>query len=384
MTDIDFDELDKAVNSALKPALEAHENDTATQADAPAEDSAPSKDEAADEKRSEPAVIIKPRTSAPMIGRERQESSVSPASKRSGRFMDMVHPSSDMASEKKVTPAPRVKIMPTENAPKPEELASEPEKKEEETAKPVVEPTPVPEAPALDIPNPDEAPEAPQAPEPEESPEELVKSDYPDPIDVAGPLSIAEEPVKDAEEAGEEEKPEPAPAEAPFLPDAKVEKRPLGGFTPEEIPDEPEAKSEDDESQLPPEAGLPAALQSDVVAVESDVLPDLLPGQADEDEEDDEREKKPKPSQEEIEKPVPMSVPHPDDGAPQSIPQQYRSEPSKTDEAPRPVFDTDQYHQPLLPAHSGKKSHVWVFILLILALLAVGGTLGYFAFMSGL
>jgi hypothetical protein len=215
--------------------------------------------------------------------------------------------------------------------------------------------------------------------ESKETPEELVKSDYPDPIDVAGPLSIAEEPTPEASEPAADDKPEPSPAEAPFLPDAKVEKRPLGGFSPDEMPEEPEAKPEADESQLPPEAGLPAALQSDVVAVESDVLPDMLPGQADEEFNDSDKQGKPS-KESHAAKPAATA----NEGTPQSIPQQYHSAPATADEDPRPVFDTDQYHQPLLPAHSGKKSHVWTFILLILALLAVGGTLGYFAFMSGL
>jgi hypothetical protein len=113
----------------------------------------------------------------------------------------------------------------------------------------------------------------------------------------------------------------------------------------------------------------------------------MLPGQADDDYEDGEKkseDKKPAKETTSPEKPKSPEPAHSDHGVAQSIPQQYHSEPAATDDAPRPVFDTDQYHQPLIAAHSGKKSHVWVFILLILALLAVGGTLGYFAFMSGL
>ncbi len=370
MTDIDFDELDKAVNSALKPALEAHDADLS----ATEQPSEPAKADAKDEpSASGPAVIIKPRSSVPLMGTPSRQTMSSPAAKRTGRFMDMVHPSSVMASDKKVSPAPKVKIMPTENAPKPDETPVEESKQAEVGVKPSenIE-TPL----AADTPK----PEVSTTPA-DETPEEIVKSDYPDPIDVAGPLSIAEEPAKASDVADGEEPVSPAPAEAPFIPDAKVEKRPLGGFT----PDEPavEQPQEEGETQLPPEAGLPAALQSDVVAVESDVLPDTLPGQADNDQ-DDKKESHETASHEQPARPRPISVPNPDEGAPQSIPQQYHSAPAKADEEPRPVFDTDQYHQPLITAHSGKKNHAWVFILLVLALLAVGGTLGYFAFMSGI
>jgi hypothetical protein len=300
--------------------------------------------------------------------------------------MDMVHPSSDMA-DKKLTPAPKVKIVPTENAPKPDEIA-EPANKQDTVEVPVPKAEPKTEEPAsLNI----DALADKTAPSLDES-EVDMKSEYPDPIDVAGPLPVAEVPTSPAKDEAEVSEPVPAapetavPAEAPFLPDAKVEKRPLGGFAPDESSSASEEGTGDDESQLPPDTALPAALQSDVVAVESDVLPEIIPGlNPDNEAEDEDAPKPPKPEEKPVEKPVQHeSTPVRDNGPAQSIPQQYHAEPTVADEEPRPVFDTDQYHQPLIPAHAGKKSHAWVFILLVAALLAVGGTLGYFAFMSGL
>jgi hypothetical protein len=298
--------------------------------------------------------------------------------------MDMVHPSSDMANEKKPAPAPaaKVKLMPLGDDLKPDE-ADKTDKAEapEKVETPVVVTKPDPEIAEAKPAN-----EEVKAESKEAEPEIEMKSEYPDPIDVAGPMSIAEEPAK-PDEASAPAAEASAPAEAPFLPDAKVEKRPLGGFAPDEPVPEDEGSTQDDESQLPPETSLPAALQSDVVAVESDALPDPLQGLSIGDEEKDEaHDEKPAEPEEkpEPETTEPVAVPKHNEGPAQSIPQQYHAEPAKADEDPRPVFDTDQYHQPLIAAHAGKKNHVWVFILLVAALLAIGGTLGYFAFMSGL
>ena len=71
-------------------------------------------------------------------------------------------------------------------------------------------------------------------------------------------------------------------------------------------------------------------------------------------------------------------------GMAQSIPQQYHTPTEKPDTEAHPVFDTKEYHQPLLPAHGKKKSKSWLVVLIIVALLVVGAGLGYVAFMAGL
>ena len=345
MTDIDFDELDKAVSSTLGARAEK-KPDTATASVA---------SEAIVEKPSEEA----PEGDKVQVEVKSRQTIISPAAKRSGRFMDMVHPSSDMAQEKTLAPASRIKIEPTQNAPKPD---LEDAVKPDELAK--VE---------------DSDPSEPQEVS-KEAPAEEVSAEpkiaYPDPLDVV-PLN---EPKIDEKPVDEEEEPlavavavasaPVAAGETPFLPDAKVEKRPLGG----PAMDMAESETAPSDEQLPPEAELPPALQSEVVAVESDDLPD-------DDETEEQKPEKEVPKEEvRVEK---KEAPAPSTGLSQSIPQQYHSAAETTDETPRPVFDTDQYHQPLIPAHAGKKSGPWLFIFLILALLLVGAGLGYFAYVSG-
>ena len=75
-----------------------------------------------------------------------------------------------------------------------------------------------------------------------------------------------------------------SPMTTPFLPDAKVEKRPLGGVAPDETSDTTEVDeasdekagelTEPEETQVSPITQLPAELHSDVVSVESDELPE--------------------------------------------------------------------------------------------------------------
>lgn len=83
MNDIDFDELDRAVSSTLTPA--------------PASEPVPAP--------STPPVV----TTAP----------VSPAARRGGRFMDVVHPSSDMKTASSVPARPVVAPVVSEPAPAP-------------------------------------------------------------------------------------------------------------------------------------------------------------------------------------------------------------------------------------------------------------------------
>lgn len=128
MQDIDFDELDRAVSSASGPT-------------------------------------------------PRPDATPAPAARRSsGRFMDVVHPSSDMRSATPERSAPR---------------------------------------------------------EPEEEKPVDRTSDWPDPLDFHG-FSI-DEPDKAEETPGPEPAPAepqtPQPLESPFLSDTKVEKRPLGAFS---------------------------------------------------------------------------------------------------------------------------------------------------------
>ena len=388
MTDIDFDELDKAVNTVLGP-----------RADKKAEEPTPAAAPEAEAKTEAPTAEAEktPAAAAPTIQLRPRQPIASPAAKRAGRFMDVVHPSSDMASTTKAAPAPRVKIVPTADAPKPE---PKPETKPEETT----------DKPALD--KEVEATTEAEAETSVASVEQSFAPQYPDPLDVMEkteekaedkPADISEEELSDVlEDEVEPEAPTPAataPAETPFIPDAKVEKRPLGGISPDpKVPSDEtlapmtdELPAETEDIQLPPETDLPPALQSDVVAVESDVVDIDVEAAAPEAVAEVEKSDAPEPATKEEKSVEPATEVKPQEspvdtntGPAQSIPQQYRSETATTDETPRPVFDTEQYHQPLIPAHAGPKHHTGLFILLILALLLVGAGLGYFAFVSGI
>jgi len=270
MSDFDFDEIDKAVNGALGTEPTSEE---------PV--SAPEENDASD-----------------------QTTQSTPAARRgpSGRFMDMVHPSSDMR---------RSNELPARSA---------------DTAN-----TRVPEPPTFF-----QAPDTPEAPETQQN-------------NWSTPL------------------------ESPFLADAKVEKRPLGGvgdapaplaclFTQPteellEAPDE-ELKIEASEEPLLEATTLPdpidfsQSLQPTEVEAEEKPV-EAAPIEASHDE--------PSPALEEV------LV------GPASITQQYKEQPAAPQESGA-IFDTESYHQPLV-APPKKRSGAWVF-LWILILVIVGAGIG--------
>lgn len=246
MNDIDFDELDRAVSSTLTPS----------------------------------AITDAPSLPDPMAG----PTTMSPAARRGGRFMDVVHPSSDMRGAS--TPAPR-----------PASLA-------------------VPDRPPAVV-------------------EPIEPSAWPDPIDVP---------------AG------PSPLESPFLADAKVEKRPLGGSDQsfESMMDyrvEPEPITE--ETPEPVAEPVPEPILEPAHEIE----PALEP------------EPEPAPHVTETVDATPVG-----DGLPTSITQQYTEQPSTTEQPSGAIFDTEAYHQALVPPHK-KKSGLLV-VLWIVGLIILGAGLG--------
>lgn len=362
MKDLDFDELDQAVSSVLGANTQPKQDDDAPadKADTPAAKPEPETPKV-DEK---PKVEEKAPTATP---------AASPAVRRRGQFLDMVHPSADMTSRLPVTsPAARKQLAPVSSdisslKPAPTPTPAEVSKVEDEA--PVVEaPTPAPSVEKVDTPEPVQ----------DKSADEPQKSDdvkWPDPLDLAGPAqpeipATVPEPEHAPEEAPVE------PATTPFVPDVKVDKRPLGGVSPQpaEAAHESETKPEpetsvaepaestetpDDEQKAP--VVTPPELQPDVVSVEAAADREFAPDGSDTETTDDTNK-----------------------GMAQSIPQQYKTPDAKPDTATHPVFDTEEYHQPLLPAHGKKKSKGWLIVLIILGLLVVGAALGYVAYMAGL
>jgi hypothetical protein len=306
MTDLDFDELDRAVNSLISSApgtatkeeneektltlsddasvIPPSEPDTSTppvnpvilSADEPTPptielsdvaESAETSENSETTEASEPEATVEEPTTPP--AEDTIAAAPALAAKRSsGRFMDVVHPSSDMRSSTPLmsTPRPPVSSFGATITPPAETVTA-------------VTPDPTPTA-----------------------------ADWPDPLDFNGPK--AEEvpvvavgtPVTDAVDDDDDidkiandinaslsGQPEEAQT-SPFLPDAKVEKRPLGAFSdeapaapvtplaPAEVgipessgaPTSPPVHAADDAQVEQIDVPLPDELQSDLLSIESD------------------------------------------------------------------------------------------------------------------
>lgn len=323
MQDIDFDELDRAVSSAINPA-----------ATAPA---APQSEE-------KPVIVeretIVPERSTPV------RPTVSPAARRSsGRFMDVVHPSSDMRPSV-TSPARPVEVK------KPEPVAAAPVEK-----------------PANDGFN------------------------WPDPLEVAKDDQSEPDIIDQVIEENKAETGGMPPLETPFLPEAKVEKRPLGAFSDakpaldlsealneEPVTDAPAPDFSSTTGEAPAnlesidETKLEASEESLIGAPESaDTSPAVDTAAAPAPTEPaiepvTEAELKVETPAASFDPPASTSL-----GA-ASIPQQYKEQPSTAEQPSGAIYDTEAYHQPL--AHpQKKKSGLWV-IVWILGLIVLGGGLG--------
>jgi hypothetical protein len=175
-----------------------------------------------------------------------------------------------------------------------------------------------------------------------------------------------------------------APLESPFIPDAKVEKRPLGAFSadaapaasviavtspsestssaspapepvtlavaaPETLPAESEAPEKPTEADTP----LPAELQNDLLNIESNETAAASVPES---------------------QFVPPSAPSTDVvPTPTSITQQYTEVPSTGDKPTTTLFDSEAYKK---PTGKAKKRSGWFVILWILLLIIVGGGIG--------
>lgn len=389
MKDLDFDELDRAVNtlmgsvSGVSEPAKQDDTKTLTITETIKDDKPPVlpvgevKVEAvttsvASTTPAAPAASVMPTPALP-----KAESAASPAerapslaTRRSGRFMDVVRPGAAMkpaethpVSRQGATVAPLAPIEPDT-----EVTVSKSE-------------TPAPTAPS-----------APAEPVPVAD-----AGAWPDPIDL-------QEDTADRAPAGEA-----TPLTTPFIADAKVEKRPLGSPAPAA-----EASSEDenepalaepattdesatDGSAVQPEqaspavqeaapAVLPEELQSDLMAIESDQA--TAPAEP----KDEPKEEVPAPVSETLPEAEPETAPasEPVAAAPVaaapaatiavagSIPQQYKEQPSSGDQTTGAIYDTEAYHQPLEHPVKKKASWLWmVWVAILLILGAGGGALAY-------
>lgn len=352
MDDINFDELDKAVNSVMQPT------DVET---------------------------------APAESTQTVATSVSPIvqTKRRGQFMDMVHPSSDMSKPSPVSSTPPIRrqtsiVQPLDPS--------------------IVETSQAPTVVTEEVPAAEYVPQASVATETKAEPSIA----WPDPINtpvssnvsdispevettittVEGEFVQTEPAVAEQAQTIEPQLAEPAQSdpigipESPFVEGAAVEKRPLGAFTPlyeeqlggvalEEMPaTEPEeASSEggiletaaaDVESTEPMPIDTTANTYTDVV--QSSDNESVLSAQKSE------------------------TVSGAATGQPvvtQSIPQQYRPEEIAHDDTEEhAVFDTADYHQPLpMPEKTRGAGHKTVlYILFGVLMVAIGAGAGYAVF----
>lgn len=353
MDDINFDELDKAVSSALKQtATLERPKETPT---------------------AETSEVQAPPTEVTEESKVEEKPAERTAQKRRGQFMDMVHPSSDMI---KTAPVARASRQGTTIQPlNPSIVEAKEDSKDEKPQQEVTEPS---EATA----------EAIRQPIPSE--ETAQKSEWPDPLDAMEQQESAtlpkEEPVSAPESEANvmatspEENVAPVEKEAdssvesglqessgsPFIAGTEPEKRPLGAFTDQVPSDEASGKEEaaaaemsteenGTGSELPAVPPVPQELAPEVVSVESD---DPSRISSSEDEPD-------------------STASGEGTGMAASISQQYKNTDEPSDGQDHPVFDTKDYHQPLTPP--AKHGHTGLIVTLVIILLALLGAGAWYA-----
>lgn len=427
MKEIDFDELDRAVSSLM-------EQRDATQTE-PA--SVPKPTTAASEAPSESSVSVEAKTTVGTNesvsgARSNEEAERTPKETaaiqpRRGRFMDMVHTSSDMRQSS--TPAVRkpsrqgVTIAPPAAVNTDKTPSSEQQPQPSSAFDPIMKP-----ASSSDKASPESKPS--DADETPESTEAAATSDWPDPIDTAlatptEPTSNDKDTTTDVSSAPSEgddtddshgadkelsvsldktdtsssQSPTTKAAEtavdfSPFISGAKIEKRPLGGDVGDKKPDteeidphelllgagiETEKPTPDttDEVQRPakPQSQLPEELHDDLMAVEADTTgaasADARSAEKPEVRRNATNETETKSTKQPITGRLPEHTvtPAKSYSGPVSIPQQYKEAPSSTPGEHTPIYDAG--HQPL--QHPTKKKSGWWAVLAIVLLIVIGG-----------
>lgn len=312
MQDIDFDEIDRAVSSVTSSNTETNSPDV-----------------------NEATTSSFANVSTPLTPREAPTSFGSPAARRStGRFMDVVHPSSDMRPSAPPAPSVHRELVSREEADRSTAADRPSQSLNPSSAFHWPDPINVPQLPATE----------------------------PDAIIAAAVESLAPEPVMpdfvEAVPVG--------PLESPFLADAKVEKRPLGAFS---LPESDLPLLEDFNDQF-------GHVEDMVVKEEAEVVEITEPAEEEELllEAHTETTDLPIPESSELKtevqtSPMPAVLP-----GPTSISQQYTEQASTTSEPTAAIYDTDAYHQALV--HQPKKHGSGPIILWIAALILAGGGIG--------
>lgn len=333
MADLDFDELDKAVNSLMtgvdtskrNPALDDPEDTIVTLSDDAS---------ASAENPERPAPVgltptseLEPTPEEP----EPQPAQEAPAPatpalavKRRGQFMDMIHPSSDMKSAPRPVRREGIGIAPA----------------------PVAAPVPEVSAPTAEV------------------------------IDDTAPAPLTSPFLPGA-------RPEKRPLGGPAPVDVPAVENAADTTVEDQVP----ATAAVDVSQV-----LPEELGNDILAVEANDLtgntaepthPAPAEPAAPEASEEASAEQ-PDVATEVLESPGAPEVPGtPEPPAGGSIPQQYAEIPSTGDQTSGSIYDTSNYHQPVTPPAAAKKSSPlkWVFLGIIMLVLGAAAGIGYFFLM---
>lgn len=315
-----------------------------------------------------PAPVVVPQPVLAPKPAPRQMPSASPAVRRGGQFMDVVHPSSDMTTN---TMGPRSTRPVASSA---QSVTSIPSS----VTRPVT-PQPVAPRPA--------STQIERQPSPVSSPEVPAETKWTDSLNFLGRLK------KDTPSPAPVESEEPTvipasqtdPLFTPFLSDAKVEKRPLNALMTSSL-DEPAhvsvpttdtaTRSVPSSSEAIVASELPPELSGDIVAIEASEPPKTL------DRPDTPPALPPEPT---VNRPVQTPPPKQQEtpsvrqalsaAATLSIPQQYKTKPVDESMAPHSMFDIEEMHQPLLTAGKQKKGAGFWFGMLLLLLL-VGAAIG--------
>ncbi|MDO8335848.1 MAG: hypothetical protein Q7T74_03660 [Candidatus Saccharibacteria bacterium] len=341
MSDLDFDELDKAVNSLV------------------GDDS--SKDEKV-EKPEDPKVDEQV---------EKADSSAAPnlPSRRAGRFMDMKHDNSIM---KKDT-SPTLMTSNTTNI-KPLNLDTKPDSNQNEPDKNKID----------------------------SDDDKKQTSSFDNTT-----MPIDDELQKKDDDNGESKRDEKVDDDnkkaSPFIDDAKVEKRPLGGPAADEddidkkdkeadIKDGDDGETTGDEAPEPEPIELPPELDKELVAIEADEAPESPVNSAEQTEqvepktEQEENDKEKTSERDEVKKDG-TNKDHKEEvaqllasAASGSIPDQYKREQRSHElHAPHPLFDAEHFKDAPAATHkkpksTGAKIFQWIFISL--GLLLLGASIG--------
>lgn len=341
-----------------EPEQPAKQPDMPAATEAPVESMA-ARPEAAPEQPEEATATPKPQPTGNAPG------SLATQRPAGGRFMDVMHPSSDMSTPT-TAPAPKrpSRVGATLNVPTP---PPRPEAKPTPVAQPApvvapetspVTPAPIPQPPVAEAPAPTAGPVA----------------------DVSFESSL---PVADTQVQLP-----PAPLVSPFIPDAKVEKRPLNGAAASEFQVQDEeiiSTSLSDpavDTQLAPvpekEPELPEELHADLLSIEQNFA-DIMPDEPDEPRDQQSAVEAPAPAPSVLE--APASNFHDDEKAEEvtsdavaasaaTVTPQEESDLS-TISSEGTIFDTSEYHKPI--EHPEKHGRDWLWIVIIIVIVAVCG-----------